>query len=132
MNFESTSLCTSKEWCVPPVPQYTHPISCALHIQHRIGPHFPDAAVGIAMCHHLAHLAREAVLEARGWSTSREKGKGYSSFFHRLRSSYSCCYGSRLATALCKALGQQGLVQADQVRAGNCRHADGDDLSGWD
>ena len=34
--------------------------------------------------------------------------------------------------SLCKASGQRGLAQADQVRAVDFRHSDGDDLFGWD
>eukprot|EP00961_Rhodomonas_salina_P190251 2566756-Rhodomonas_salina.1 len=77
--------------------------------------------------HHLAHLATEAAFEARGWSTSGETGRGYSALFHRMRSSNACRYGGRLAMALCKAFGQRGLAQADQVRADDLRHSDGDD-----
>eukprot|EP00961_Rhodomonas_salina_P282014 3810873-Rhodomonas_salina.1 len=84
------------------------------------------SAVGVAsmMYHHLrlAHLATEAAFEARGWSTSRERGKGYSAFFHRMRSSNACRYGGRLAMGLCKASVQRGLAQADQVRAVDFRH----------
>eukprot|EP00961_Rhodomonas_salina_P271269 3665510-Rhodomonas_salina.1 len=39
------------------------------------------SAVGVTMYHHLAHLATEAAFKARGWLTSREKGKGYTAFF---------------------------------------------------
>eukprot|EP00961_Rhodomonas_salina_P255432 3452351-Rhodomonas_salina.1 len=62
------------------------------------------------MYHHLAHLATEAAFEARGWSTTcGATGRGYSAFFHRMHSSYSCRFGWRLAMALCKASGQRGL-----------------------
>eukprot|EP00961_Rhodomonas_salina_P024950 336364-Rhodomonas_salina.1 len=89
------------------------------------------SAVGVAMYHHLAHLATEGVFEARGWWTSGETARGYSALFHWMRSSNACRFGGRLAMALCKASGQRGLAQADQVRADDLRHSDGDDLFGW-
>eukprot|EP00961_Rhodomonas_salina_P019984 268673-Rhodomonas_salina.1 len=39
------------------------------------------------MYHHLAHMTTEAAFEARGWSTSGERGTGYSTFFHCMLSS---------------------------------------------
>lgn len=49
-----------------------------------------------------------------------------------MRSLYSCRYGRRLAMVLCKVSGQLGLAQADQVRANDYSHSDGDNLFGWD
>eukprot|EP00961_Rhodomonas_salina_P181756 2453500-Rhodomonas_salina.2 len=77
----------------------------------------------LAMCHHLAHLTTEAAFEARGWPTGGQQGRGYSS-----RSSCACRYGGRLAMALCKASGQQGLPRADQVRTTDDRPSNWDDL----
>eukprot|EP00961_Rhodomonas_salina_P001097 15418-Rhodomonas_salina.1 len=90
------------------------------------------SAVGVAMYHHLAHLAAEAAFEARGWPTAVRQGRGFSSLFYQMCSSFACRYGGRLVMALCRASGQRGLPRAEQGRATDDLPPNGDDLFGWD